>query len=292
LSGFTTIRDLGTEGAGYADVGLKQAVDQNIIPGPHMLVTTRAIVATRSYAPRGFAPEWQIPQGAEEADGESIRRIVRDQIGRGADWIKVYADNAAGATFNLDELKLMVETARSSNIPVVAHAQSKEGMKRSILAGVETIEHGYAGDAEIFRTMAAKEVALCPTLAAAEAMARYRGWRPGDSEPVSIRNSRAFFKEALTAGVTIVNGSDVGVFAHGDGAKELELMVEYGMKPSAALKAATSIAAKCLHLKDRGSVKAGFAADLIAVEGDPTAEIKSLRKVTFVMKTGTIHKEP
>src|SRR5262249_3885142 len=196
LSGFTMIRDLGTEGAGQADVGLKQAIEQGLIPGPRMLVTTRAIVATGSYAPRGYA--FPMPQGAEEADGDTLIRVVRDQIGHGADWIKVYADypwgrsGRAQPTFSLDELKRIVETARSANCPVVAHASSKEGMRRAALAGVETIEHGDEGDVEVYRLMANRGVALCPTLAAAEAMGKYRGWRPGtDSEPTSIRSKRA-----------------------------------------------------------------------------------------------------
>src|SRR5882762_7646286 len=144
LAGFTTVRDLGTEGAGYADVGLKQAVQQAIIPGPRLFVATRAIVATGSYGPKGFAPEWIVPQGAEEADGDGLIRVVRDQIGRGADWIKIYADYSwgdhgqAAPTFSLDELKLVVETARSSGRPVSAHSTTPEGMRRSVLAGVET----------------------------------------------------------------------------------------------------------------------------------------------------------
>ncbi len=292
LSGFTTVRDLGTEGAGYADVGLKQAIEQKIIPGPRMLVTTRAIVATRSYAPRGFAPEWSIPQGAEEADGENLRRVVRDQIGRGADWIKVYADTwdpkrGGAPTFSIEELKLVVETARSAGCPVCVHAMTKEGMRRATLAGAETIEHGDGGDIEVFRLMAGKGVALCPTLAAAEAAA-YRGWRQGtEPEPPTIKSKRATFKEALEAGVIIANGSDIGVFAHGDGVRELELLVAYGMKPTEALRSATSIAAKVLHLDDRlGRVKPGYLADLLAVEGDPSSDIKALRKVKLVMKGG------
>jgi imidazolonepropionase-like amidohydrolase len=178
LSGFTTIRDLGTEGAGYADVGLKQAVSQGIIPGPRMLVVTRAIVATGSYAPKGFAPEFEIPQGAEEADGvDSLIRVVRDQIGKGADWIKVYADTAMGGasvrpSFSVEELTRIVETARSVGVPVAAHATSKEGMRRAALAGVATIEHGDGGDVEVFKLMAERGVALCPTLTAFEASAR------------------------------------------------------------------------------------------------------------------------
>ena len=238
LSGFTTIRDLGTEGAGYADVGLKQAVAQGIIPGPRMLVATRAIVATGSYAPKGFAPEFRIPQGAEEADGvDSLIRVVRDQIGKGADWIKVYADTAMGGgavrpSFSLEELTRIVETARSVGISVSAHATSKEGMRRAALAGVATIEHGDGGDLTVYKLMVEHGVALCPTLTAFESSARYRGYRPGKHpEPPRLVRARANFKLALEAGVTIVNGSDMGVFTHGDGARELELLVDYGMKP-------------------------------------------------------------
>ena len=297
-SGFTTIRDLGTEGAGYADVGLKHAVEQKIIPGPRMLVVTRAIVATGSYGPKGFAPEFYIPQGAEEADGENLIRIVRDQIGKGADVIKVYADAAMGGkairpTFSFEELKRIVETARSAGIPVAAHAMSNEGMRRAALAGVETIEHGNGGDAEVFRLMMKQNVSLCPTLAATEAMSKYRGWRPSvDPEPAEVRDLRAVFKSAQETGVTIVNGSDLGVFAHGDGARELELLVEYGMKPAEALRSATFVVAKTLHLNERlGTIKPGLLADLVAVEGDPTTDIKAMRKVRFVMKGGEVVRE-
>jgi imidazolonepropionase-like amidohydrolase len=298
LSGFTTIRDLGTEGAGYADVGLKQAVEQKISVGPRMLVVTRAIVATRSYAPRGFAPEWNLPQGAEEADGDALRRVVRDQIGRGADWIKIYADTwspgkEGNPTFSEEELRLIVSTARLSHTPVAAHAMTKEGIMLAANAGVETIEHGNNGDIEVFRLMANKGVALCPTLAATEATTRYGGWQVGTPEPATLKSRRASFKEALEAGVTIVNGSDLGVFPHGDGARELELLVDYGMKPPDALRSATSLAAKALHLDDRlGTVKPGLLADLAAVEGDPTKDIASLRKVRMVMKGGVVYREP
>jgi imidazolonepropionase-like amidohydrolase len=299
LAGFTTIRDLGTEGAGYADVGLKQSIDQQIIPGPRMLVVTRAIVATGSYGPKGFAPEIRVHLGAEEADGPELRRVVRDQIGKGADWIKVYADawnpdKGGTPSFSIEELKQIVETARSAGCPTVAHAMTREGARRAAIAGVETIEHGDAADIEVFRLMAKQGIALCPTLAAAEAMSKYRGWKPGkEPEPAALRSKRATFKEALEAGVTIVNGSDAGVYAHGDNARELELMVDYGMTPGQALRAATAVAAKALHLENKiGAIKPGLAADLIAVEGDPTRTIAALRKVRLVMKGGTLYREP
>ena len=301
LAGFTTLRDLGTEGAAYADVGLKQAVDQGILPGPRMIVTTRAIVATGSYGPRGFDPGFRVPQGAEEADGiDALVRVVRDQIGHGADWIKVYADyrwgpdGSARPTFSIDELRLIVDTARSSGRAVAAHAGTAEGMRRAILAGVETIEHGDEGTPEVFALMAQRRVALCPTLAAGDAIARYRGWREGiDPEPERIKAKRRSFAAALDAGVTIVNGSDVGVFAHGDNAREIELLVQYGLAPVDALRAATSVGAKVLHVEEAvGSVAVGKLADLIAVEGDPTLEIGALRRVRFVMKGGAVHRSP
>jgi imidazolonepropionase-like amidohydrolase len=283
MAGFTTIRDLGTEGAGYADVGLKQAVEQGIIPGPRMIVVTRAIVATGSYGPKGYASEWRVPQGAEEADGvDSLTRVVRDQIGHGADWIKVYADyrwgtQGAAPTFSLDELKLVVETAKSANVPVAAHATTTEGMRRAVLAGVETIEHGDGGTAEVFRLMKERGTALCPTLAIAGANAEKK---------------KRVFQLALQEGVTIASGSDVGVYAHGDNAREIETMVQFGMPLVDALRSATSIDARVLHMSDKiGSVKAGLFADLIAVDGDPTKDVSALRRVKFVMKNGQVYKQ-
>jgi imidazolonepropionase-like amidohydrolase len=292
MAGFTTIRDLGTEGAGYADAGLKQAVNQGIIPGPRMLVVTRAIVATGTYGPKGFVPEWTVPQGAEEADGENVARVVRDQISRGADWIKLYGDYRWGPhagshpTFSLEEMKLAVETAKNAGVPVAVHTTTPEGMRRAILAGAETIEHGNEGTPEIYRMMVEHHVALCPTLAAGGGG---RGGRGGQESPARVRR-RESFKAALDAGVTILSGSDVGTFPHGDNARELEAMVEFGMTPVNALKAATSTAGQVLHM-EIGEVKAGMLADLIAVDGDPAHDISAIRRVKFVMKGGAIYKQ-
>lgn len=299
-AGITTVRDLGSEGAGYADVGLKEAIEQGVIPGPRMQVAGPAIVATGSYGPTGFAPEWEMPKGAEEADGDALIRVVRNQIGKGADWIKVYADYRWGPegetqpTFTLAELTTVVEVAHSSGRPVAVHAVTPEGMRRAILAGVQTIEHGDGGTPEIFRLMKEHDVAFCPTLAAGDAILQYRGWNKGtEPEPERIRQKRSSFRDALAAGVTICHGSDVGVFPHGAAARELELMVDYGMTPLAALRAATSVNARILRMEGRvGRIAPGLFADLLAVHGDPLRDISDIASPVLVMKGGEVVRHP
>ncbi len=298
LHGFTTTRELGTEGAGYDDVGLKAAIDKGVIIGPRLLTATRAIVATGSYGPKSSVAETVLPQGAEEADGtDGLTRAIRSQIGHGADVIKLYADyrwglnNQAAPTFTLDELKLAVQVAGSSGRTVAVHSGTAEGMRRATLAGVTTIEHGDEGTPEIFKLMKEHNVTLCPTLAAGEATGTYRGWKKGtDPEPERIKRKHISFTQALKAGVTICFGGDVGVFPHGDNARELLLMVEYGMKPVDALRSATSINAEVFKLPQLGQIKAGYLADLVAVEGNPAEDIKAVKQVNMVMKDGVIIK--
>lgn len=300
MAGFTTVRDLGTEGAMYDDAGLKTAIEKGVIPGPRMIIATRAIVAKGTYGPNADNADAECIKGAEEVSGmESIANAVRTQIGKGADFIKLYADyryginNEAAPTFTEAEIKLMVDIAGSSGRKTVAHAGTAEGMRRAIMAGVSTIEHGDNGTAAIFRLMKEKGVALCPTLAAGDAVLQYRGWKKGmDTEPDRIVNKRKTFSLALDAGVTICMGGDVGVYAHGDNAREMEMMVDYGMKPIDVLRSATGINATVFGYADKiGSIKAGLLADIIAVDGDPSVDIKNIRKIKLVIKGGVIIRE-
>lgn len=298
-AGVTTTRDLGAEGAGYGDVGLRDAIRKGVVPGPRVLAAGPAIVATGSYNPKG-APEHDLPKGAEEADGvDALIRVARDQMGRGADLIKVYADyrwGPAGETapsFTLDELSRLVEVVESSGRRVVAHASSPEGMRRAVLAGVHTVEHGDGGTSETWALMKERDVALCPTLAAGHAISQYGGWIPGEGpEPARVTAKRESYRSALAAGVDICFGGDVGVYPHGDNVRELELMVAWGadlgMDAHAALRTATAGNARILELPDRGRIAPGLLADLVAVEGDPTRDIAALRRVRMVMKGGAV----
>jgi imidazolonepropionase-like amidohydrolase len=295
LAGITSTRDLGTEGAEDLDVQLRRAIDANVVPGPRIITVTRAIVATGSYGPRRLLYSSEPRQGAEEATGvEQVAQVTRRQIGYGADWIKVYADYRWGPdgsvrpTFTEEELKTLVATAKDSGRRVSAHATTAEGIRRAVVGGVTTIEHGDDGTQETFQLMRARGVALCPTLAATEAYAKYfSNYVPGRTpEPDRLKQKWSSFRAALDAKVPICFGGDVGVFAHGQNVRELELMVEHGMTPLAALKSATSGNAEILHLPDRGRIAPGLSADLVAVQGDPTRDIEVLWKIQAVWKGG------
>jgi imidazolonepropionase-like amidohydrolase len=299
-AGFTTERDLGTEGAGYADVGIKQAIDQGIIPGPRMLVATKANVARGAYGPKGFEPGVVIPQGAEEISGaDEMTRAARDQIAAGADVIKMYADyhylpgEPSRPTMTEAELAAGVAVAHDAGRLAAAHATTAEGMRRAALAGVDTIEHGYGGTPDVFKLMHDKGIALCPTLGASEAYARYfQGWNGHEPAPQSVQQNRRAFQLAMKSGVPICMGGDVGVFAHGQNWLEMEAMQHAGMPAAEVLIAATSGNARIFHLADRGQLKPGLLADVVAVDGDPTRDVSAVEHVRLVMKGGQIVREP
>ncbi len=300
MAGFTSERDLGTEGAGYADVGLRQAIEQGIVPGPRLLVATRAIVAEGGYGPKGFEPGTRVPQGAQEVNGvDEIVRAVRDQIAGGADVVKLYADyhyqggEGSRPTLSAAELAAATAAAHDAGRIVAVHSVTAEGMRRAIAAGVDTIEHGYGGTTEIFRAMHDRGIALCPTLAASDAVAHYRGWDGSDPPPSGVADNRRSFKLALAAGVPICAGGDVGVFPHGENARELELMQGSGMAAAQVLIAATSGNARYFHVADEvGSLKPGLLADLVAVAGDPTRDVAAVRAIRLVVKGGRIVRGP
>ncbi|KRA20335.1 amidohydrolase family protein [Lysobacter sp. Root604] len=303
-AGYTSLRDLGTEGAGYADLSLKRAIDEGLIPGPRLFVATRAIVATASYGPgpHGFRDDIELPGGAQEVSGvDETVRAVREQAGHGADWIKVYADYRIGAdgsarpTFSAAELRALVDTAHLSGRPVAAHAASDAGMRLAIEAGVDSIEHGYGGSAATFRLMRERNVAYLPTLTAVESTEQYyAGYVPGQTPPTpKLREAEQAFRTALAEKTTIGCGSDVGVFRHGDNYREPVWMSQLGMSPAQALRACTSVAARILRQSERlGRIAPGLRADLAAFAGDPSQDIAALKQPVLVVKDGVVYREP
>jgi len=297
-AGFTTERDLGTEGAGFADVGLKQAIEQGIVSGPRLLVSTKAIVARGAYGPKGYEPGVPIPQGAQEVAGvDETIRAVRDQVAGGADVVKFYADYHWGKgepsrpTLSQAELDAGVAAAHDAGRLVAVHATTAEGMMRAVRAGADTIEHGYGGTAEVFKAMAAKHIALCPTIAASEAYARYfQHWEGREPAPESVQENRRSFLLAMKAGVPICMGGDVGVFTHGQNWLEMEAMQRAGMPAAQVMIASTSGNARILRMTDRGAIRPGLLADLVAVEGVPTRDVSAVRNIQLVMKGGRIVK--
>jgi imidazolonepropionase-like amidohydrolase len=303
-AGFTTIKDLETEGAGYADVDLKTAINQGIIPGPRMQVSTRALSTTGGYALMGYSWEIQVPTGAQLVDGvDEVRKAVREQIKYGADWIKIYADSRRRRnevadsltwylTFSDDELKAIVEEAQKMNVKVAAHCYSSIAAQRAINAGVASIEHGLYLDEATLKLMKEKGVYYCPTLVAYYRWSKREGLSPETRKMIenTVKLHSETFKRALKVGVKIAFGSDL-TESHGTNAEEFELMVKYGMKPLDAIKSATIISAELLGWQDKiGSIEPGKLADIIAVKGDPLNDIKVLRDVKFVMKDGEIYK--
>ena len=304
LAGFTTLRDLGTEGAGYADVSVKRAITEGLIPGPRLFVATRAIVATASYGPgpRGFRPDLDLPGGAQEVSGvDAAMAAVREQAARGADWIKIYGDYRVGPdgttapTFTPAELKALVDTAHQIGRPVAVHAASDAGVRMAVDAGVDSVEHGYGASEATFKLLKQHGTAYEPTLTAVESTAEYfEHYVPGKSEPTArMRDAERAFRTALKLGVTIGNGSDVGVFAHGENWREPAAMVANGMTPAQALHAATDVAAKILRQSQHfGRIAPGLAADLAAFTGDPSMQIDALAHPVFVMKDGISYRSP
>mgnify|MGYP000735615658 CR=1 FL=1 len=308
LAGFTTIRDVETEGAGYGDVALRDAINDGIVMGPRMQCATRALSITGGYTPYGFSPDVEIPKGAQLADGiDGVRKAVREQITNGADLIKItatggvlsFAKNGQNPQFSLDEAKAIVDTAHDYGMKVAAHAHGDEGMQRAILAGVDSIEHGTYMSDETMRLMKEKGTWYVPTISAGVfvgEMAAKPGYYPEIVRPKALAVGpliQATFGRAYKAGVKIAFGTDAGVFPHGRNAREFELMVGAGMPPLEAIQSATRNAAELLgESANLGGLSSGKYADLVAVEGDPLEDITRMQSMAFVMKGGVVYKSP
>jgi imidazolonepropionase-like amidohydrolase len=303
--GFTTIRDLETEGAGYADVDVKKAINNGVIPGPRMQVATRSLDVTGAYPLLGYAPNVAVPHGVQVVDGaDDARKAVREQIMHGADWIKVYSDRSYRLrddgvlddipTFTLDELTAVVDEAHRERHKVASHAMALNGVHNSVEAGVDSIEHGnYIADADL-KTMAAKGIWYVPTIYVGEYVAEGRAAEGATVWPKMIKVHKDTFRRAMKAGVKIAFGTDAGGFDWKvNPAKEFASMVKFGMTPAQAIESATRSASELLGMQDQvGTVEPGKLADIVAVPGDPLADVSTMEKVDFVMKGGVVYKKP
>jgi imidazolonepropionase-like amidohydrolase len=303
--GFTTIRDLGTEGAGYADVDVKKAINNGVIPGPRMKVATRAMSITGAYPLSGYAPNVPVPHGVQVVDGaDEARKAVREEIMYGADWIKVYSDRGYHLRddgvlddipdFTLDELRAIVDEAHRNGRPVASHAVALNGVHNSVEAGVNSVEHGdYIADADL-KTMVQKGIFYVPTIYVGEYVAQGRASEGASVWLKMMKVHEDTFHRALNAGVKIAFGTDVGGFAWTENPKkEFPYMVQWGMTPLQALRSATVVASELLGMqKDIGTVEVGKYADMVAVPGDPLNDISIMQKVDFVMKDGVVYKKP
>ena len=303
--GFTSIRDLETEGAGYADADVKKAINNGVIQGPRMQVATRALDVTGAYPLQGYAPDVMVPHGVQLVDGaDNARQAVREQISHGADWIKVYSDRSYRVredgvlddipTFTMDELRAIVDEAHRERHKVASHAMALNGVHNSVEAGVDSIEHGnYIADEDL-KTMASRGIFYVPTIFVGEYVAQGRA---AEGAPVWVKMIQIHedtFKRAMKAGVKIAFGTDAGGFDWKvNPAKEFSSMVKFGMTPAQAIRSATVTAAELLGVKDSlGSIEAGKLADIVAVPGDPLGDVAIMEKVDFVMKGGVVVRRP